>query len=60
MVRKRPATVAFELPEELGVRVDALLASGRRIEAVKQVRLATGAGLVVATRAVDHRAAKAR
>lgn len=46
---------AFELPEGLGQRVDELLARDDEIGAVKLVRQETGAGLLVASRAVNRR-----
>lgn len=45
----------LELGELLASEVDALLAEGRRYQAIRLVRKRTGAGLVVGTRAVDHR-----
>lgn len=45
----------LELPEGLGERVDELLARDDEIGAVKLVRRETGAGLLVASRAVNRR-----
>lgn len=47
--------VSVELPERLTERVDSLLRAGQYYDAIKLVRKETGAGLVVGTRAVDHR-----
>ena len=51
----RPEPVAVLLPEPLGAEVDALLAAGQFVPAVRLVRERTQLGLLVATRAVRHR-----
>ncbi|WP_392425805.1 hypothetical protein [Barrientosiimonas humi] len=45
----------LELPDALAQRVDDLLARDDYFAAIRLVRRETGAGLVVGTRAVDHR-----
>lgn len=51
----KPEPQPVLLPEQLGAKVDALLAEDRLIEAVKLVRQQTELDLVTATRAVRHR-----
>lgn len=46
-----------ELPGPVAERVDALLADGKYVAAVKEVRVATGAGLQVGVDTVDARKA---
>ncbi len=55
----RPEPVPVLLPEPLGSQVDALLNEDQFVKAVKLVRERTELGLLVATRAVRHRQARA-
>ena len=52
--RSQPALApGTPMPPELRDRVRVLLSEGRQVEAVKEVRKATGMGLVEAKKAVD-------
>jgi hypothetical protein len=49
-----PQAAPMELTGDLATRVARLVDSGRQMEAIRLVRRETGAGLVAASRAVNH------